>query len=253
MLLPSAFALLTSKTEAAYRELFVALSTTTLVPGGIDFSTKVITTDFETGFLPVLRQVFAEIIGCYFHYCKCLLTWVKQNGLWRRYVRVPLTRRFVRRFMALALLPLEVTEQFYRQLVADCPMSLRNFCAYWTFQWIEAVPPAEWNVFNHEKRTNNYSEGWNSKANRCAQSKHLNPWKLAIFIKDEEGEAAAKMVQTHQPGRMKRRLKKHEQVNLRIRSIVDNFMLIAQPSKDDVYKALDSLSTCILSMKSIYK
>ena len=84
-------------------------------------------------------------------------------------------------------------------------------------------------------------------------SRHLNPWKLLKFIKDELAEAEGKLQQAALPGRMKKKVSKYERVNSKIQVIVSNFILLENPTKNDVYTALDCLSTCILCLKSIFK
>ena len=123
------------------------------------FSEKVITTDYETGLLPVLRTKFKRIMACFFHYCQSILKWIRESKSVVRYRKSATFRRSVRRFMALALLPVAVTHDYMEGIIASCPPSLNEFISYWRKQWVERVKPEEWNVFNQVHRTNNGVEG----------------------------------------------------------------------------------------------
>ena len=145
---------MTAKTASLYNKVFEKIEELTA-----PLIEKNITTDFETGLLPVLRTKFRSIIGCFFHYCSNILKWIRVNGYIRHYRKSTNYKRCVRRFLALALLPLEVTTAHFEELVELCPRSMAPFIDYYRRQWLGNVQPCEWNVYNELHRTNNGTEG----------------------------------------------------------------------------------------------
>lgn len=164
-IMPCAYALLSHKSYDLYVSFFMHLTNLARTFSG-HFHLEEVTCDFETGFLPAISQAFGAHIrvkGCLFHHNQCILRWVKNNGFQQQYAsKKSSVRQYIRKFLALPLLPLNLIRSAVQQLVAECLAScpqIENFVTYFNSTWMVSIPPEKWCVHGEFVRTNNAVEG----------------------------------------------------------------------------------------------
>ena len=154
---PVLYALLTSKSATIYKVLLktikeACINTLYLYNLSPTLKLKVITCDFESGFIPAIKETFGENVkfsGCHFHFSQCIYRHIQSSGLQKDNNNCKEFQCLVRKFMALAFLPLEEVKIKAEQMIADLPESLTGFGVYFQKTWIHGMPPAMWNVHNY--------------------------------------------------------------------------------------------------------
>lgn len=174
---PLAFCLLDGKTVGHYRQILQAIKRCVSRVTGHQLQPKKVICDFEKGLMLAVETEFplTRIRGCYFHFTQSLWRHIQELGLAGSYRQHEQLRRFVRRVMAIAFLPLLLVRQNFlilrrsRSFVSlqqQFP-SLDDWMEYIQLTYIQAnslFPPPIWNVFGRDisTRTNNAAEGTTS-------------------------------------------------------------------------------------------
>ena len=193
--MPAVYCLLTGKSQKLYG---VALQ---LVTAGLgDLNLEMVTCDFELALMNAIHTTLGshiKITGCLFHYCQALLRWIKHEGLQGEYERMERIYKYVRRFMALPLLPAEAIDSTVDELKKTLPSKLNIFLKYWEAQWGEGgrVPKEKWGVFSNPIRTNNAVEGWHNRIAHQCRRLRLNEWSFIIWAKKEQDNVRTKLIQ----------------------------------------------------------
>ena len=138
--LPAIHGLMTSKSEALYHAVF--LSIRQLFPG---FKPSFAIGDFEIAPKNALAQTFPyiTIIGCWFHFTKAVFEKVKKIGLAKLYTHNATFKVWIRKLMALPLLPEEEIRPVYISLetphgVIDSDNELiKRFRRYFNTTWMD--------------------------------------------------------------------------------------------------------------------
>ena len=107
-------------------------------------------------------------------------------------------RKWVKKVICLALVPVEKVEDVFEQLCIEKPdyyEKIDNFLDYVLLNYIKndendryVYPLEVWNHYESEKRTNNNIEGYNSKLEKFLGT-HPNIWLFINKIKAEESTA----------------------------------------------------------------
>lgn len=186
---PLAFALMSGKRTKDYRKVL-----TTLVDHlPREPSVQTFMVDFEAGLWKALRKVFPteSITGCAFHWSKAVFTKVQNLGLQVAYQERDDVNKFVRKVMALPLLPAEHIRPAFEELVlqvADRPVLL-DLLSYVEDTWINSTiwPIPSWSVYNKAIRTNNDCEGWHTWMNvdRAQGRMNVNFYLLLGLLRKE--------------------------------------------------------------------
>ena len=105
---PSAYILMTNKTEKSYKRVLHELKTSALLIG-FDLHPPIILTDFELAAINAYKFHFprAEILGCFFHFGQCLYKKLVELGLKVQYSQDANLRKWVKMVISLALVPPE--------------------------------------------------------------------------------------------------------------------------------------------------
>ena len=170
--LPFAFVMLKSKEVALYREMFRQLKCKVLRFTGHRLRPRRILCDFEIALMSAAEAEFQQssIVGCYFHFCQNIWRKVQNLGLSVAYRRNLHVKKFVRKVMTLAYLPVAVvrinfrlmfTSTTVRRLIRQFP-AIAQFITYFERNYINGVfKPKVWNVYERDVdfRTNNHVEG----------------------------------------------------------------------------------------------
>jgi hypothetical protein len=179
------YVLMSEKTRNAYRFLFREIKDRA-ADLNIILDPLVITSDFESGLLPAIADVFpqARVQGCFFHFCQAVYRFVQHHGLAVAYQHHDPTRDTVRQLMGLAFLPADLVPQIFQQLREIASPLLAELFEYFSAQWLTKIPL--WNVYGVRRRTNNNLEGWHLRFNRIVGHHHPNIWTLLNALKSEQ-------------------------------------------------------------------
>ncbi|XP_015120532.1 uncharacterized protein LOC107043511 [Diachasma alloeum] len=163
---PIIWALMTKKNTQAYQAFFQYFKNH-LAP---NLQPHTFFVDFEQALTNVIREFYpnARIVHCFFHHIQALtkkLASLKGKKKIHRNMKIcPRAKLFLRKIMALALLPFDRIEGAYQNLIADTDLDLRTYFAsflqYYEQYWIQQCRPENYSVYGLSKRTNNDIEAY---------------------------------------------------------------------------------------------
>ncbi|CAF0894177.1 unnamed protein product [Brachionus calyciflorus] len=153
--------------------------------------------DFEPALLKSIHSVFPGINlkGCWFHFTQAIRKKIFLFGYKNIYLHNYKFKFWIKRFMALALIPLENIKNGIDIIVEEIPEKdekLIEFIKYFKKQWLNgSISPEIWNHHFSQKRTNNNLEGFHSKLTNFIPKCHprfskmlKNPYKDFDFVGD---------------------------------------------------------------------
>jgi hypothetical protein len=131
------------------------------------WSPKMIKFDFETAVKSAINRAFpcSIITGCNFNFNQCLwrqIQTIRLNGGMQS-EQVQITCRICAALVHLFINKAEVRLMIMENIRQN--EKLTKFIDYYLQQWMENqnVPNEMWNTNKHRRRSNNATEGWNSK------------------------------------------------------------------------------------------
>ena len=170
--LPFVLALMTGKEVGQYRQVLQHVKRKVRQVTGHRFRPRLVISDFEQSIQIAVQTELrhSRISSCYFHFCKNLWKKITDLGLSRAYKRNRRLKKTLRKFMAIAYLPLRLVRHNFRLLVASRRTrrlinrypSLMDFILYLERNYVLGqFPVATWNVYDRDidTRTNNHVEG----------------------------------------------------------------------------------------------
>ncbi|XP_054709080.1 uncharacterized protein LOC129218781 [Uloborus diversus] len=198
---PLVYSFLPNKTKATYLTLFKNLKIQA-EKFGFKFQPPSAMLDFEAGAINALEEVFPfiNVKGCYFHYSQAIWRKVQELGLVKNYVNSEETRTWIRRIIALPLVPMDEVSEAFLLLLEDAPQqtrAVRKMIDYVVDTWLDennaTFQMDSWNHFetNDNLRTNNNVEGWHSKLSKRGLPPHPNIFSLVKVLQDIEAENEA--------------------------------------------------------------
>lgn len=171
---PMLFALMSNRKADSYVVLFSIIKSQ--IP---EFHPVKIHCDFELATMNAVRHMFptAKIIGCYYHWCRCV--WRKAKSL--GHTKYKAERRIVQLTAALPLIPEKLLTEGWTYIKNECgdEIKMAKFINYIQRFWINK--PYLHNVisvFGERYRTNNVLEGWHSKLNRLLNKNTVTVMRL---------------------------------------------------------------------------
>ncbi|CAI6360474.1 unnamed protein product [Macrosiphum euphorbiae] len=182
--IPIIYALMESKTEAAYTLLLTKCKA--LFPSIIP---NCVMTDFETALQNAFLTVYPETVahGCWFHYVQALIKNVKRLGL-AQYVKDNVQAQIcLKMCAALALLPVNKIDegfQLIRRHAIDNNVRFATFFNYYSNYWLRNRGPEVFSVYGLPRRTNNNVECFHSQLKEKFQILHPNLWTFLEHLKN---------------------------------------------------------------------
>ncbi|XP_074106301.1 uncharacterized protein LOC141532041 [Cotesia typhae] len=153
---------------------------------------QIIITDFETGLKNPIRSVYPEAAhtGCYFHFCQALTKKLKELNLLQLIRHWKYGQIFIRKIMALPLLPPVDAEEGFTWLIGNTPLDIldifQEFILYFDGQWLQRVPPTLWSVHRYIHRTDNFTESYHKTA-KIRFGEHPSIWEFTERLTELQG------------------------------------------------------------------
>ncbi|CAF3046268.1 unnamed protein product [Rotaria sp. Silwood2] len=177
---PCIFALLGSKSEVVYNDLFTVIFRK-MFEFNLTIRLRTVTIDFELGVYNVFKKNYSTVIvrGCLFHYGQRLFRKFVDLGLKVSYNNDENLRDWFRSFAALSLLPLNHMLWGLQYLIQNRPEypGIQEFLTYYhtTYGPFSKFPPHMYNHYrNITPRTINYLEGRHSRMKKHVNAPHPN-------------------------------------------------------------------------------
>jgi hypothetical protein len=187
--------------------------------------------DFEASLQNAIYGIFnIEIKGCWFHFNQAIIRKLFNLGFKMRFCNDIDFKLWVRRFGALALIPVEKIMEAWAIIINTIPGELNTqiikFLNYFINTWILGKQGATmtvnvWNLYNLEgDRTNNVLEGNHSGANKQIKP-HSDIYQVIKYFKTNESENSLLFIQMQQGN-----VKKKESKSLKDRKKDENLTRI---------------------------
>lgn len=170
--------------------------------------------DFEKAAWGAVASILPDVHvqGCAFHWGQAVWRKVQNIGLRSKYLQDAQTFKYIRRLMALPLLPAEHIQPVFSKLEKKAETdALKELVGYLSTTWIESTiwPPSHWSVFGQSVRTNNDVEGWHQRLDSKGRAK-MNFYILLDLLHQE-----AEMVVLTMKLVSERKLVRHQRKNYR--------------------------------------
>ncbi|CAF2042089.1 unnamed protein product [Rotaria magnacalcarata] len=188
---PCVFGLLPNRQKNTYHFMFQELKAIA-VQMKMNFSPKLIMSDFEVGLLSVVALEFVTTtsLSCYFHFTQAIYRAIQRVGLSTAYNNDDDIKKYCRQLIALPLIPEAIIEDTYDELIATMPSTLKetlkDLLQYFQEQLLNKVSISQWCVHGLNIRTNNNAEAFHSRFNRRVQINHPNIWSFIKLLQGEE-------------------------------------------------------------------
>lgn len=188
----------------------------------LQMSPTTIHIDFEQAVVQAIRAVFGiEPSGCLFHFSQSILRHLQQCGLQDSYNnnQPPAVREWIRRLIALPLLPPIRIDQAFRAVVNASPnvpgRDRMNDYVNDTYVNPQAAlfPRAVWNCYGVKDRTTNVCEGYHSVINSHFRQRHPDPFTFVKFLQQQEAEIERRLAQLQLGAPPRKRKAKYVQVD----------------------------------------
>ena len=217
--LPLVTCLMSRRKKKDYQSVFRAVKEMLPSPPRV----KRIMLDFEAATWKAVRRVFPkiEIKGCAFHYTQAVWRHVQKLGLTTPYAEDSGTYKFIRKLMALCLLPNQHIQPVFERLKDDATTNeLKSLTEYIQRTWISSTiwSPEAWSVFMLITRTNNDLEGWHNRLNSCGRPQ-LDLYQLIALLHDESKFAAIQARLVSEKKLEKHRRKTYKEIDDKLLSL----------------------------------
>lgn len=206
------YCLLCNKTRATYDRFLNALKV--LIPSA---APSRILLDFEAAAMNAFREAYpnAQVTGCYFHLCQCIIRKVNEIGLKSEYESNLEIAGFIRCLAALSHVPTTDVVNAFETLVQEMPANelVNDVTTYFEHTFIRgrrrpgrgenyapAIFPAPlWNQFDSAgegiARTTNSIEGWHHSLQALFMCQHPTVWTFLSGIQRDSQLSKASYLQ----------------------------------------------------------
>ncbi|CAF1192349.1 unnamed protein product [Rotaria magnacalcarata] len=242
------FGLLSNRQKSTYHFMFRELKALA-VQMEMNFSPKLIMSDFEPGLLAVVTlevicysNAFILLFSFYSSYLSSkATTWLISTA----YNNDDDIKKYCRKMMALPLIPETIIEDTYDELIATMPSKLKDLLRYFQKQWLNKVPISQWCVHGLNIRTNNNAEAFHSRFYRRVQIDHPNIWSFIKLFQGEENRFHHMYVQFMAGLGTRSKQAKTVAIQLRIDKLGERYYNVAT----NAMEYLDSLSFVVAKRK----
>lgn len=218
--IPCVYAFLERKTRETYVDLLEAVERRCIAIGSAP-DPLVVVTDFESGAMSAVRQVFGDHVinqGCFYHLTQSTWRALQEQGLGLHYRENEDFRVFCGMLDGLAFLPVDEVKTGMQYLRSVMPAEAEPIVRYFDSTYVNGkpkevrtaagdvviryvnpqFPPKMWNIhgatINGSARTNNYAEGWNNRIKNLVGHDHPTPWTLIEALQADVAETEVKIL-----------------------------------------------------------
>lgn len=182
--IPAIYMLMTGKHENIYTAAFSALNS--ICKGyKLSINPKHIMTDFERALRNALEWTYpeSELMGCYFHFCRCLWFYAAKHGL-KSSSNIITTRKIISLLKILPHLEEIERKEVFKEIKDSFKTSgkiFKDFIEYYEKNWLTkySIPFESIESDDRLVRTNNICEQYNR---RLTQKIHIKHPRLSILI-----------------------------------------------------------------------
>lgn len=255
---PQLWCLLPDKRQATYERLFRLLKNEA-VQRNLQLIPVTVHVDFEQAIIQAIRSEFAiEAAGCLFHYAQSILRHVQQIGLQVPYNtnNPPAVRTWIRRLIALPLLPPIRIDQAFQAIVNQAPMNIQgrnDMNTYVMNTYVDANTAVYdrqlWNCFGNQDRTTNVCEGYHSVINAHFNNRHPDPYGFIAFLQQQDLMLERRIAQLQMGAAPKKRKAKYICVDEALERLRVQYFNVGIPSLPRVLQYLDAVGHQLYDVK----
>lgn len=214
--------------------------------------------DFEQAVVQTVRNEFGiEPSGCLFHFSQSVLRHVQHNGLQVAYYdnNPPAVRTWLRRLIALPLIPPLRIDQAFRAVVAAAPdvPGRDAMNSYINDTYVDPVgalfPRDVWNCYGLKDRTTNACEGYHSIINAHFRQRHPDTFAFVAFLQQQEAEIERRLAQLQQGAPHRRRKAKYVLVDEALDRLRNTYFGVGIPNVQRLLQYIDAVAHQLYDVK----
>jgi hypothetical protein len=254
---PQLWCLLPDKREQTYVRLFrlIKLNAAQL---NTPIQPTTIHVDFEMAVMQAVQSEFAiEPSGCLFHFSQSILRHLQQTGLQMAYNTntPPEVRIWIRRLIALPLIPPLRIDQAFQAAVANAPNTpgrdAMNHYVLNTYVDANAAlfKRERWNCFGERDRTVNACEGYHSVLNAHFKGRHADPFSFIAFIQQQELTIERRIAQLQNGAPPKKRKTKYVLVDEALDRLRNQYFGTGLPNVAHLLQYADAVAHQLFDVK----
>jgi MULE transposase domain len=254
---PQLWCLLPDKQGVTYVRLFQLLKQAA-VNANMQLVPAIVHVDFEMAVIQAIRAEFLiEPTGCMFHYSQSILRHVQQCGLQASYNTniPPETRTWIRRLIALPLLPPLRIDQAFQAVVANAPnvagRDTMNDYVRDTYVDVQLAifPRDTWNCYGEHDRTTNVCEGYHSVLSKHFHNKSPDPFQFVEFLQEQDMQLERRLAQLQNGAPPKKRKTKYVLVDDALDRLREQYFAGGLPNVVRVLQYMDAVGHQLYDVK----
>jgi hypothetical protein len=254
---PQLWCLLPDKQGATYTRLFQLLKQEALNIN-LQLMPASVHTDFEMGVIQALRAEFQiDASGCLFHYSQSVLRHLQQVGLQAAYNtnNPPEVRQWIRRLIALPLVPPLRLDQAFQAIVVNSPNvpgrdAMNDYVLNTYSDPNNATFSRDiWNCFGSQDRTTNVCEGYHSALNAQFKHRSPDPYRFIAFLQEQDEQLERRVAQLQIGAPPKKRKSKYVLVDEAIARLKDQYFANGIPSLARLLQYIDAVGHQLYDVK----
>jgi hypothetical protein len=248
--------LLPDKTGATYVRLFQLLQQKA-TQANLQLRPAVIHVDFEQAVMAAIRSEFhIEPSGCLFHFCQSVLRHLQQTGLQVAYNTnaPPEVRTWIRRLIALALVPPLRIHQAFQATVANAPNVIGRDAMHDYMLQTYVAPnalftPQIWNCYGQKNRTTNVCEGYHHLLNDKFRRGRPDPFHFIKVLQEQEANIERRVAQLQTGAPPRKRKAAYIRVDEALDRLRDQYFGARFPSVAELLRYMDAVAHQMYDVK----
>jgi hypothetical protein len=254
---PVVMALLPDKQEQTYRR-FIRVMCNEATNRQLHLQPQVVHCDYEMAvFNAVQLEWGVQATGCLFHFDQSIYRHVQSIGLQVNYNtdNPPGVRKWLRRIMALPLVPPLRLPGVYQEImqqappIPEVPIMHQYVDQTYMSQNGPLFSAAQWNVFGTVNRTINMCEGFHRALNEAVSVRHPSIYRLIEVFQDIEAANERNIAQLTMGAAPKRKRAKYVIVNKAIQRLVNDTFGRGIPTMHRVLTYVDAVAYQLWDIK----
>lgn len=254
---PQLWCLLPDKQTATYTRLFTLLKQEAITRD-FQMQPNTIHIDFEQAVVQAVRIEFGiEPTGCLFHFTQNILRHLQQTGLQAAYNsgNPPTVRVWIRRLIALPLVPPIRIDQAFEAIIGDAPDiagrdAMHNYMQNTYLDANRALFGRNmWSCYGTNDRTTNTCEGYHSVLNAQFNRRHPDPFRFIEFLQKQEIMLERRIQQLQMGAPPRKRKAKYILVDNAIDRLRTNYFSFGIPNVARLLQYIDAVAHQLYDVK----